>query len=112
MDPEAKRNHAEMGIIAAFCGQIAVECFSHHPSQSFYPNLVSRDLYDSARQVSGGEEEADAMLYWLWCHAEHVFAKDGIWQGVGFLADELIKSRTLDGKRAKEIYDKALAAAK
>lgn len=73
---------------------------------------MDRELYDSARQATGSDDECDAFLFWLWCRAENVYSRDGTWVAVGNIANELIRTRTVSGMRAKELYDNAIQAAK
>ena len=112
VDPDHRRSIVEIEIVAAFCGQIAVDAFSHAAKPVFDVNSLDRSVYDAVRCVCGSDHEADAMLFWLWCRAENVYFGDGVWFAIGNIASELVKSRTIDGKRLKILYDQALLQAK
>ncbi|MGD0954204.1 MAG: hypothetical protein ABR985_17745 [Methanotrichaceae archaeon] len=111
-DPERARLHVEMHIESEFCGDIAVAAFSHTTKPKFDINTVDRELYKEARSACGSDDETDAFMLWLWCRAENVYSRDGTWVAVGNIANELIRTRTVSGMRAKELYDNAIQAAK
>jgi hypothetical protein len=69
---------------------------------------VNRELYDSARTVTESNDECDAFLGWLYERALCVFEKDDIWFTIGTLANELVKSRTIEGDRLKVLYNQAM----
>ena len=101
---------SDIDIMTTFAGSIAVDGFSRRKSE-FDPARVDRDVEDLAQSVTGSEAERDAYLRWLWERALCVFNKPGIIHFVGFIADELVEKRTVDGNRVKEIYDNVIRAA-
>ncbi|MGD0951976.1 MAG: hypothetical protein ABR985_06215 [Methanotrichaceae archaeon] len=108
LDRDHKRSLVEIEIVSSFCGEIAVGCFSHTAKPTFDINTVDRELYDSARTVTESSDECDAFLAWLYERALCVFEKDDIWFTIGTLANELVKSRTIEGYRLKILYNQAM----
>lgn len=58
-DPGALRHHVELKILAAFCGDIAVQAFSHAAKPVFDPNQVTNSVDDAARRVCGSDMERE-----------------------------------------------------
>ena len=111
-DRPVTRETTELKIMSAFAGEIAESCFSQQRKPGFDPDAVDRVVYDVAHSATGSEEECRAYLCWLWERAICIFDTPGVWHAVSGMASELVQKRSVDGKRAKILYDQALQQAK
>jgi len=111
-DRPVTRETIELRVISAFAGEIAESCFSQQRKPGFDATSVDPALVELAHSVTDSDGEEWAYLHWLWERSLNVFNTPGVFHFCGDLSNELIKKRSVDGKRAKELWDAALAAAK
>ncbi|MGD0953554.1 MAG: hypothetical protein ABR985_14385 [Methanotrichaceae archaeon] len=111
-DRPRTRESIDLQIISAFAGEIAESCFSQQRKPGFDPTSVDPALVELAHSVTDSDAEEWAYLHWLWERSLNVFNTPGVFHFCGDLSNELIKKRSVDGKRAKELWDAALQQAK
>lgn len=111
-DRPVTRETTELRIISAFAGKIAESCFSRQRKPGFDATSVDPALVELAHSVTDSDDEEWAFLHWLWERSLNGFNTPGVWHFVGDCAAELVKSRSIEGKRARVLYDQALEAAK
>jgi len=111
-DRPVTRETTELQIVSAFAGSIAESCFSQQRKSEFDPTSVDPALVELAHSVTGSSDEEWAYLHWLWEKSLNVFNTPGVFHFCGEMSAELVQKRSVDGKRAKTLWDASLQAAK
>lgn len=101
------RDRIETLIIVALAGVLA-ECVltGRHNWRGAHADL--HDASDYASYVTGDEQELNAYLRWLWERTRNLLSARPHWAAVKALAAELLTSRRIGERRARQLIADAL----